>query len=69
MKTTTLVTATFATLSCYSELVTAGSTDNHVLLISPQRFEEQDWQHQGCYVSVMDSRMRYRRAAADRVSI
>ncbi|KAM3536606.1 hypothetical protein MY4038_000061 [Beauveria bassiana] len=51
MKTQTLASAAFATLSAFSS-VTATSDQSRAALVSPREFEEQDWQHQGCYVDV-----------------
>ncbi|KAM0738544.1 hypothetical protein ACQRIT_006281 [Beauveria bassiana] len=51
MKTPTLAIAAFATLSAFSS-VTATSDQSRAALVSPREFEEQDWQHQGCYVDV-----------------
>ncbi|KAM3508392.1 hypothetical protein MY10362_001195 [Beauveria mimosiformis] len=51
MKTQKLATATFVTLSAFLS-VAATSDQSRAALVSPREFEEQDWQHQGCYVDV-----------------
>ncbi|KAJ3494780.1 hypothetical protein NLG97_g3855 [Lecanicillium saksenae] len=52
MKASTVVAATVTTLLSYSESVAAKSLSRSANLVSPNAFEEQGWQHQGCYVDV-----------------